>query len=118
MNLGLWIMQGLLGLFIVAGIMKILQPVDKLSVSMAWVKRYSVGMVRFIGITELLGGIGVIVPWATGIMPILTPIAAAGLGIIQAAAAFDHLKNNESKLIPINIVFLLLAVAVAYGRWV
>jgi len=74
--------------------------------------------VRFVGISELLGALGLILPLVTGILPWLTVLAATGLTIIQALAIFsEHLPKKEYNVIPVNIVLLALAVFVVIGRW-
>ncbi|WEK54115.1 MAG: DoxX family protein [Candidatus Cohnella colombiensis] len=116
MNIALWIVQGLLALmFIFAGMTKALQY-EKAKASMPWVKEVSKGLVTFIGVVELIGGIGLIVPWATDIAPILTPIAAIGLALIMLFAAVFHAKRKENQAIGMNIILLALAVFVAIGR--
>lgn len=84
---------------------------------MPWVKEYSKGYVNFIGIAELLGGIGLILPWALDIAPVLTPLAAVGLGIIMVLAAAFHAKRGEKQGIVSNIVMLALFVFIAIGRF-
>lgn len=117
MNTALWIAQGILALFVMAGFMKMLQPKEKLKERMPWVNDYSATQVKLIGLVELLGGIGLILPWLTGILPVLTPIAAVGLGIIMILAAIYHFNQKEYPAIGINLFFLALAVFVAYGRF-
>ena len=73
-------------------------------------------MVTFIGVSELLGGLGLILPYATGIAPILTPVAALGLGLVMILAAGFHAKRKENQAIGMNIIFLALAILVAIGR--
>ena len=118
MNIALWIVQGLLAAaFGMAGIMKTVRPVSKLGERMAWATRFSPAVVKFVGISEFLGAVGLIVPWLTGIMPVLTPAAAVGLLIIQVLAAIHHLQHNEAKMVPANVVFALLCAFVVYGRF-
>jgi len=118
MNTALWIVQGILAAtYILAGIMKATQPVEKLGKRMTWVPRYTPVMVRFIGVTELLGGIGLVLPWLTGILPVLTPLAACGLGLIMILAAFEHIRYKEMKEVIFNIVILAMCAFVAYGRF-
>jgi DoxX-like family len=74
------------------------------------------GGVRFIGAAEILGALGLILPLVTGILPWLTVVAAAGLVIIQVAAVIFHLQRGEAKVVPMNLVLLILALAVVYGR--
>jgi uncharacterized membrane protein len=118
MNTALWIVQGLLAaMFAFAGINKSLLSREKLLKQFPWVADYPTGMVRFIGLSELLAAIGLIVPWLTGILPVLTPISAAGLCIIMVLATnLVHLKKKEYQGIVINIVIFLLAAFVVYGR--
>jgi hypothetical protein len=73
-------------------------------------------LVTFIGVAGLLGGVGLILPNATGITPFLTPIAALGLGVIMILAAGFHAKRKENQAIGMNIIFLALAIFVAIGR--
>ena len=119
MNIALWIVQGLLAAaFLMAGLMKASQPKEKLAENMAWVNDFSASQVRAIGIVEILGAIGLILPAATGILPILTPLAAVGLVVTMLGAASTHLRRGESQMIAVNFVLLLLAAFVAYGRFV
>jgi uncharacterized membrane protein YphA (DoxX/SURF4 family) len=119
MNTFLWIIQGLLAaMFLTAGVMKLTQAKEKLLKQLPWVADFSIGTVRFIGLSELLGGIGLIVPWLTGIAPILTPISAIGLCVVMVLASnIVHLKKNEYKEIAFNAILFILAAFVAYGRF-
>jgi hypothetical protein len=116
MNIALWIAQGILAVFVFAGFMKATTPRLKLAEKMPWALDYSDGMVKFIGISQILGGLGVILPWLTGIATWLTPLAAAGLALVMALAAIYHLRKGEYKEIIINLVFMSLALFVVYGR--
>ncbi|MEH7014515.1 DoxX family protein [Neobacillus niacini] len=117
MIIALWIVQILLGLmFLMAGTTKAFSY-EKAKASMPWVKDSSKGLVMFIGVAELLGGLGLILPYALGIAPILTPIAAIGLGVIMILAAVFHAKRKENQAIGMNIILLALAIFVAIGRW-
>ncbi len=119
MNIALWIVQGLLGaMFTMAGFMKATQPREKLAPKMPWVNDYTATQVRLIGIAELLGGIGLILPWALGIAPFLTVLAALGLALTMIAAAIYHLGKGEYPGIGINTVLLALALFVAVGRFI
>ena len=118
MNTALWIAQGLLAaMYLMAGVIKTFQTA-KAKEQMPWAKERSDGFVRFVGISELLGALGLILPLVTGILPWLTPLAAIGLIIIQLLAIFtEHLPKKEYNVIPINVVLLALAVFVVFGRW-
>ena len=118
MNIALWIAQILLALaFIGGGTMKAFSPREKLAPKMPWVNDFSAGTVKFIGIAELLGGIGLILPWALDIAPILTPLAAAGLALTMVLAAAYHARKKEYQGIVVNIALLALALFVAVGRF-
>jgi uncharacterized membrane protein YphA (DoxX/SURF4 family) len=117
MNIALWIVQIVLALmFLMAGMTKPFQY-DKAKASMPWVNDTSKGLVTFIGLPELLGAIGLILPSATGISPWLTPLAAAGLSVVMILAAVFHVKRSEQQAIVFNVVLLLFSAFVAYGRW-
>jgi hypothetical protein len=109
----LWIVQGLLAaLFLFAGVMKLVMPLDKLAgpVELPGV------FIRFIGVAEALGGLGLILPGLLRIKPGLTPLAAVGLVIIMIGAVVITLPSGlGDALIP--LIVGLLAAFVAYGRW-
>ncbi len=121
MNTVIWIVQIVVGLmFVLAGIMKLTQPIDKLQERMAWVEAINPrSRVRLIGLLEVLGALGVILPAATGILPILTPLAAAGLVLTMIGALGLHLSRRDAfaQAAP-SLVLLLLTLFVAYGRFV
>ncbi len=118
MNIVIWIVQGLLAaMFLMAGIMKSTQPKEKLSKNMGWVNDVSASNVKLIGISQILAAIGLVLPQVTGILPWLTPLAAIGLVLTMIGAIILHVKRNENSSIGINIVLLLLAAFVAYGRF-
>jgi uncharacterized membrane protein YphA (DoxX/SURF4 family) len=118
MKYALWIVQILLALaFVAAGFMKLTAPVEQLAQTMIWVSDVPVWLVRFIGLAELAGGLGLILPALTRIQPQLTPLAAAGLALDMFLAAIFHLTRGEFGFIVPNLVLLALAAFVAYGRW-
>lgn len=117
MNTALWIVQGILAaMFLMSGSMKTFKSIDELAPKMPWVKEVPSWQVRFIGITQLLAAFGLILPKLTGILPVLTPVAALGLVLTMVSAAIFHLKRNEMQAIGINMALLLLALFVAVGR--
>jgi uncharacterized membrane protein YphA (DoxX/SURF4 family) len=119
MNIALWIVQILLALaFAMAGIMKVTQPIDRLETRMGWVKDVGPRGVRLIGSLEILGAIGLILPAVTGILPWLTPVAAVGFVLTMAGAMITHGRRGEYSGIGVNVVLLLLALFVVYGRFV
>jgi putative oxidoreductase len=118
MNIALWIVQVLLAvMYGMSGIMKTFQTA-KAKGQFPWAKNRSDGFVRFVGISELLGALGLILPLVTGILPWVTVFAAIGLTLIQLLAIFtEHLPKKEYNVIPVNIVLIALAVFVVVGRW-
>ena len=114
MNIGLWIVQGILCvMFLGAGGMKVF-AYPKYVKSVGGQLNLSRGLVTFIGISELAGALGLILPMASGIAPMLTPLAAAGLAIIMLLATGFHLKRKEPAYM--TVVLLLLSGFVAWGR--
>ena len=119
MNIALWIVQILLALaFAMAGIMKVTQPIDRLETRMGWVKDVGPRGVRLIGSLEILGAIGLILPAVTGILPWLTPVAAVGFALTMVGAMITHGRRGEYSGIGVNVVLLVLALFVVYGRFV
>ncbi len=119
MNVTLWIVQGMLAVvFLVVGFMKLIQPKEKLAGRMPFVDDFSPATIKMIGVAEVLGAIGIVLPALTGILPWLTPFAAVGLGVNQVGAALTHLRRREYLTIIINAILLAMAVFVAYGRFV
>ena len=117
MNTVLWVLQVVLAaLFAIAGVMKATQPKAKLAQRLPWAEDFSPATVRLIGVMELLGAAGLILPAVTGIAPILTPLAAAGLAVMMLLAALTHVRRKEPSGIALTVVLLALAVVTAWGR--
>ena len=119
MNIALWVVAGLLAVaFLAAGLMKITSKHDALAEKQPWVGDFSDGQVKGIGVVEVLGALGLILPAVTGIAPILVPIAATGLAITMVLAAIMHLRRGDGfSAIIGNIVLGLMAAFVAWGRF-
>jgi len=112
-NRALWIVQGLLAaLFLFAGGMKLITPVAVLSV----VSPFPGEFIRFIGVCEVLGAVGLILPYALRILPGLTALAAAGLVVIMVGATVSTLAIGGGLLALPTLLLGLLAAVVAYGR--
>jgi uncharacterized membrane protein YphA (DoxX/SURF4 family) len=116
MNIALWIVQVLLaGLFLFAGGMKLVMPIEEMMKQMplplpAW-------SLLFTGVVEVLGAIGLILPWLLGIRPGLTPLAAAGLVIVMIGATIYTVAAGDMATALMPIAVGVLAAFVAYGRW-
>ena len=116
MNIALWIAQALLAaIFLFAGGMKLVIPIEEMTKQMpiplpGW-------FLRFTGIVEVLGAIGVILPSLLRIRPALTPLAATGLVIVMIGATVYTLAAGDFASAPIPLVVGILAAFVAYSRW-
>ena len=111
----LWIAQVLLALAMLsAGIIK-LNSADELLTS--YYPLFPAMFMRFIGVCEILGAIGLVVPAALRIRPELTPLAAAGIAIIMASAVISTIAMGAPSAIAMPLILFLLAVFIAYGRW-
>ena len=117
LNIALWTAQGLLAsVFIMAGASKTFQSISGLSEMLPWVTEVPEALVRFIGISELLGGTGLLLPSLLRIRPALTPLAATGLALVMILATAFHISKGETAVIGMNFVFLAAALFIAWGR--
>ena len=118
MNVILWIVQILLSLFsLAAGWNHGLRPISDTIQSSPWAADLSMELVRFIGEAELAAGVGLLLPAATRILPILTPLAAVGLALIMGLAIPFHISRGEANVIAMHVVVASLALFVAWGRF-
>lgn len=119
MNIVLWVVAGLLAaVFLGAGLMKVSQPKPKLAkAGMGWVDDVSVGTLRFIGTVEILAAIGLILPAALHIAPVLVPLAAVGIVLVMIGAVATHARRGEFPLVAGNVLLLVLAALVVWGRF-
>ena len=119
MNLALWIIAIVLAVvFAASGLMKQFVPKDKLvAAGQGWAQDFSPSTIRLIGLAEILGAIGLVLPAAVHIAPILVPLAAVGLAVVMVGAAAVHARRKEAPMVAMNVVLLLLAVVVAWGRF-
>src|ERR1700688_3110565 len=119
MNLALWIVAIVLAaVFAGSGLMKQFVSKDKLAAScQGWGQDYSQSSIRLIGLAEILGAIGLVLPAAVHIAPILVPLAAVGLALVMVVAAVVHARCNDRINIAVNVVLIALAVFVAWGRF-
>jgi len=119
MNTFLWVIQGILvAVFMMTGAMKLFQKKEVLVDKMGFVEDFSEGHITGIGILEIMGSMGLILPSAIGILVWLTPTAAVGLALTMIGAFLTHLRRNE--LVPMgimNIALFSLAIVVIIGRF-
>ncbi len=119
MNVVLWVIAGLLAaVFLASGLMKLARPREKLAASgQAWTEDVPAGMIKAIGALEVLAAVGLILPAALNIAPVLVPLAAAGLAVVMIGAMVIHARRREIPMIAVNLVLLVLAAIVVWGRF-
>jgi uncharacterized membrane protein YphA (DoxX/SURF4 family) len=114
MNVLLWVVQGLLALvFLVAGGSKLVMPIEEMTKQIAFPGPF----LRFLGVAEVLGALGLLLPGLLRIRPGLTPLAAVGLAIITVGATVITLRTGGGALALFPFVVAVLSAFVAYGRW-
>src|SRR5437763_15850090 len=115
-NTKLWVVQGLLAaLFLLAGVPKLIMTPEQMAAPGPI--QVPVLFVRFIGVCEILGAIGMVLPGLTGIKPGLTPLGAAGLVIIMIGATVVNLVDGPAVAAILTVILGLMAAYVVYGRW-
>lgn len=118
MDIVLWVVQGFLAfVFLVTGTMKLLIPREKAMERAPYCEDYTQRQLHLIGVAEILGAFGLILPGLIGIVPWLTPLAAVGLVLTMVGAMWTHYRREEYNNIIGNVVLLLLSLFVAYGRF-
>jgi len=120
MNLSLWIVAGLLAVvYLAAGVAKLIVPKEKLATAPGggWVEDFSAGSVKAIGALEVLAAVGLVLPAATDIAPVLVPLATLGLVLIMVGAVITRLRRHEPKAMVADLAYLALAGFVAWGRF-
>ena len=118
MNTLIWVFQGLLSaFFLMPAYTKLTSSKEKLVEKKMLEPKQSINGPRFIGLMELLGSIGIIVPQLMGVAKILTPLAALGFELIMLGAFFIHLRKKDYKILPLLIVVFTLSTIVALYRF-
>jgi len=114
---GIWLAQfTLAALFLSSAFMKLTTPIPELAKMMPWTGEHSELFVRFIGFVDLAGGLGLLLPSLTRILPRLTVLAALGCAVLQVLAIIFHLSRGEAPVIVLNIVMLSLSLFALWGR--
>jgi uncharacterized membrane protein YphA (DoxX/SURF4 family) len=118
MNVALWVIQILLAFnFLIHGRLMLTTTAAAPQPMLAYLLAIPLPFRRFIGVAEILAGIGLILPALTGVLPWLTPLAAVGLIIVMVGAVIFHIPRKEYRNIVFNVALLALAAFVAYGRF-
>ncbi len=119
MNIFLWVLQSVLAVtFLGSGLSKLILSRQRLiDTGQTGIAVYPMPVVRAAAACEVLAAAGLILPWATGIAPILTPLAAAGLCLVMLGAAYAHGRLREPRNVLVNAVLFAMALTVFLGRW-
>jgi uncharacterized membrane protein YphA (DoxX/SURF4 family) len=119
MNVFLWVLAGVLAaVFLGSGALKLARTKPQLaSAGQGWVEQFPAGTIKLIGVLEVLAAVGLVLPAALSIAPILTPIAAVGLLLVMAGAVVAHARRDEIPNVAVNIVLAVLAAVVAWQRF-
>jgi uncharacterized membrane protein YphA (DoxX/SURF4 family) len=117
MNIALWVLQVLLGLFFVFHAILLLRPPERLQSGMRYVLEMPAGLRIFAGVAEGLAGVGLVLPAPVHVLVWLTPLAAAGLVLLMLGAIVFHVRRREYPNIGLNAVLGILAAIVAWGRF-
>ena len=114
MLIAFWILNGLAALlFLLTGILKLSRPKEKLAAyGQAWVEDFTTGPIKLIGLAEVVGAVGLILPVLLGVAQILAPIASLALAVLMVGASVTHIRRKETPIPPLVLVALTLASAV------
>jgi uncharacterized membrane protein YphA (DoxX/SURF4 family) len=106
---------GLFCIFMYFGLLKMFLPLDKIEKKVSWAHDYPYSRLKFFGFLEVLGALGLVLPYFLNVFPILTPIAATALAMIMAGAAMVHLRRDEFGMIALNILIIFLLAGVGFN---
>ena len=114
LNVALWVVQGLLaGMFLLTGTTKLVLPREVLEKRMHWAPSWPRWRIKLLGLAEVAGALGLVVPAATGVAPLLSPIAALCLAVLMLGAAATHRRLGESVVPALVVGALCLVVGAA-----
>ncbi|GGU21116.1 DoxX family protein [Nocardioides albus] len=118
MNIALWIVACVFGLaYVIGGTIKLTMPYERYAAKLHWPEDFTPGNVKFMGLVEVLGGIGLVIPALVDVAPILVPIAASGMALYMAGAITERLRRGEHKELVGDLLFLAAMLFVAWGRF-
>jgi uncharacterized membrane protein YphA (DoxX/SURF4 family) len=118
MNLALWIVAGVLSVaYFIGGSAKLIMSKEKYAAYSPWAEDFSAGNIRAFGALEVLAAVGLILPAALDIAPVLVPVAALGLMLYMAGATTTRIRRQEFKFMMADLGFLAVAGFVAWGRF-
>ncbi|MFG2293998.1 DoxX family protein [Streptomyces sp. NPDC048603] len=121
MNIALWAVAGVLAAaYLLGGAYKVITPKEKIAAAGAsarWADDFSAGGVKTIGALEVLAAVGLVLPAVLDVAPVLVPLAALGLVLLMVGAAITRMRRHEYGLVVVDLVYVVLAAFVAWGRF-
>lgn len=112
----LWIAQSILAILLLSGAAMKFMPVEKISVMMPWTGQVPVFLLRILGVVDLLGAMGLLLPGLLHIKPVLLIWASAGISILMLSAIVFHISRGEANVIGFNSICLVMAIFITMGR--
>lgn len=106
---------GLSAVFLYFGSLKLFMPIDKIQKRVSWANDYPPSRIKLFGFLEVMGAIGLTLPFQLDFFPILTPMAATALAMVMAGSAMVHLKRDEIKMIFLNIFIIFLLAGIGFN---
>jgi DoxX-like family len=120
MNIALWIAAGFVAVVLLVSSAKLFVSKEKIASmgeAVRWVEDFSPGFLKALAVLELVGAVGLILPAALDIVPVLVPLAATGAVLLMVGAVIVRLRRGEGRLVAGNLVLLAVAAFVAWGRF-
>lgn len=117
MHVTLWVAQILVALFLITGAVLKFQPIEKIAAMMPWAGQVPAAVVRLLGVIDLLGAIGLILPSLLRIKPLLAVWAAIGVIALMVCATIFHVSRGEASVTGVNIFCAFIATFIAWGRF-
>lgn len=117
LNIWLWVAQVILALSLLSGAIMKFMPIEKIAPIMAWMGQLPPLTVRLLGVIDLLGAIGLILPSLLHINPKLVPITAIAICVLMICAIVFHVSRGEASVIGVNITYVAIAAFIAWGRF-
>ncbi len=116
LNVILWIAQSILSILLLSGAVMKFMPVEKISGMMPWTGEVPIVLLRLLGVIDLLGGVGLILPGLLRLKPVMVIWASVGTSILMLSAIIFHISRVETHVIGFNIICVLIAIFITWGR--
>jgi uncharacterized membrane protein len=118
MNVALWIVASVLAFgFVVGSLVKLTWSHERYAAKLHWPADFTAGQVKFIGVVELVGGLGLVLPGVLDTARVFVPIAASGMALYMAGAVTERVRRREYKEMVGDLAFVAGLVFVSWGRF-